>query len=101
MNNEIAIAPEQVEELLTLTYNFGTVTDIITARNIYKESIKQAGGVCSEWEFSCALGNILRIGYIMGQRAERRRTHTHTHRAALTSGGSAARTSERGLLRNE
>lgn len=76
MNNEIAIAPEQVEELLTLTYNFGTVTDIITARNIYKESIKQAGGVCSEWEFSCALGNILRIGYIMGQRAERRRTHT-------------------------
>ena len=98
MNNEIAIAPEQVEELLTLTYNFGTCTDIITARNIYGESIKQAGGVCSEWEFSRALGNILRIGYIMGQRAERCRTHTHT---ALTSGGSAARTSERGLLRNE
>ena len=96
MNNEIAIAPEQVEELLTLTYNFGTCTDIITARNIYKESIKQAGGVCTEWEFSCALGNILRIGYIMGQRAERCRTHT-----ALTSGGSAARTSERGLLRDE
>lgn len=81
MNNEIVIAPEQVEELLPLIMDFGTCTDIITARNIYMESIKQAGGVCSEWEFSCALGNILRIGYIMGQRAECRRTHTHTHTA--------------------
>ena len=84
MNNEIAIAPAQLEELLTLTHEFGTLGDIYTARDIYKASTKRTtGSEDARGAHLFALGDILRIGYIMGQRAERRRTHTHTHRANI------------------
>ena len=84
MYNEIIIEPEQLELMLDLVEEYGTAGDILTACTIYKAGAKraatQAGG---NWAHLAGLGEVLRIGYILGQRAERRRTHTHTHRSAL------------------
>ena len=91
MNNEITLDNEQTARLLNLTRDYSTVSDIITARDLYNASIEQSGGAANEWAHFTALGSLFRIGYILGQRAERARrsnthtathTHTHTHRAA-------------------
>ena len=100
MKREIVIDTEQLESLLALIDNYGTIGDIYTARDIYKASTERTGREDARGAHLAALGAVLRIGYIMGQRAERRR-HTHTHTAPrLSSPGLAARKSERGLLRN-
>lgn len=79
MTNKIIIDDEQTARLLSLAFNFGTISDIHTARGIYTASIQQNGGGINDWAHYRALSCILRIGYILGQRAERaRRSHTHT-----------------------
>ena len=98
MEREIVIDTEQLESLLALIDKHGTIGDFYTARDIYKASTKRSGRKDARGAHLVALGDILRIGYIMGQRAERRR-HTHTA-PRLSSPGLAARKSERGLLRN-
>ena len=79
MNNEITLDKEQTARLLNITRDYSTVSDIITARDLYNASIEQSGGAANEWARFTALGSLFRIGYILGQRAERaRRSHTHT-----------------------
>lgn len=85
MEREIVIDTEQLESLLALIDKHGTIGDFYTARDIFKaeSTALLRKGDNKEWAQSLALGAVLRIGYIMGQRAERRRhTHTHTPRRA-------------------
>lgn len=71
MYNEITLDPAQVAELITLAHKCNTLGDINTARDIYAAGTENGRGKPDIWTHSCALSYILRIGYIMGQRAER------------------------------
>lgn len=84
MNNPIKATPEELAELIELCGLYSTAGDMITADDVYTECIKQRAGRDYRWAHYCAVATILRVGYILGQRAERsRHTHTHTH----TQGG--------------
>lgn len=93
MYKEIVIEPEELEHLLSLSGDYGLAEDIRTACNIYRESVDQniKENTGDKWAHLASLANVLRVGYILGQRAERRRhTHTHTHGSAPLSGCSAS-----------
>lgn len=91
MYKEIVIEPEELERLLSLSGDYGLAEDIRTACNIYRESVDQntKENTGDRWAHLASLANVLRVGYILGQRAERRR-HTHTHGSAPLSGCSAS-----------
>lgn len=77
---EIKIDQEQLQTLLNSYCDRAGANDIETARVIFNSCFQQR---LSEWgaadiEFArcSALGAVLRVGYILGIRAERRHTRT-------------------------
>ena len=78
MNNTITIEPAELAPLLSLIGEYGTSGDIITAAHIYRESGKRTND--GDWAHLIGLANVLRVGYILGQRTERRR---HTRLSAF------------------
>ena len=75
MNNPIKATPEELAELIELCGLYSTAGDMTTADDVYTECIKQRAGRDYRWAHYCAVATILRVGYILGQRAERNR-HT-------------------------
>lgn len=71
--NEIKLNSEQINELLKHCNHCATLSDGNTALAIYSESVQSDNTGDSHWAHFCAVSSILRIGYIMGQRAERKR----------------------------
>lgn len=91
---EIKVEPEQITNLLNIYSECAGANDIETAVTIYNKCFEKR---LSEWgadniEFcrSSALGAVLRVGYILGLKAERRHTHTRqlqTNNNAAHNGG--------------
>lgn len=73
MNNQITITPEQLAELLNLAGKYGTISDIYAASAIYEEARNIKANRGEDWAHLTGLANVLRIGYILGQRTERKR----------------------------
>lgn len=75
MNNQIEVTPGEATELINLIGKYGTISDMYSADTIYEETrnIKANRGD-ERWAHLSGLANVLRIGYIMGQRAERERS---------------------------
>lgn len=74
MNNAITITPGEATELIKLIGKYGTTGDIYAANTIYSEVKRIKAGRGEDWAHLSGLANVLRIGYIMGQRAERERS---------------------------
>lgn len=73
MNNEITITSEQLAEMLNLIGKYGTIGDIYAASAIYEETRSRKAERDEYWAHLSGLANVLRIGYILGQRTERKR----------------------------
>ena len=71
--NEIKLNSEQIDELTKMCSHYAPITDGYTALAIYDERVHNDNTGDSRWAHFCAVSTILRIGYIMGQRAERER----------------------------
>lgn len=71
--NEIKLNSEQIDELLKQCNHCATLADGQIASAVYNESIQNDNTGDSRWAHFCAVSTILRIGYIMGQREERKR----------------------------
>ena len=74
MNNRIEVTPEEAAQLINLIGRYGTIGDIYAANTIYSEVKRIKAGRGEDWTHLSGLANVLRIGYIMGQRAERERS---------------------------
>lgn len=79
MNNEITVTSGEVTDLLNLINKFSIISDIYTAEIIYNENKNQKADRDKAWVHLSGLGSVLRIGYIMGQRAERKRRKERTN----------------------
>lgn len=71
--NEIKLNSEQIDELLKQCNHCATLADGQIASAVYNESVQRNNTGDNRWKHFCAVSTILRIGYIMGQRAERER----------------------------
>lgn len=71
--NEIKLNSEQIDELLKDCKHCPTLADGKTASIIYDNSIQIYDTSGNRWVHVLALAHVIRIGYIMGQRAERKR----------------------------
>lgn len=71
--NEIKLNSEQIDELTNLCSHYAPITDGQIASAVYNESVQRNNTDDNRWKHFCAVSSILRIGYIMGQRAERER----------------------------
>ena len=78
MNKKIDISKEQLESLVPLSGIFTGSDDIIIAREIYNAAFNASESNDTEFSHFSSLGVVLRIGYIMGVRAER--THRRKKR---------------------
>ena len=91
MKNTITIDPEQLQSLLSIYRDRAGANDIETTRVIFNSCFQQR---LSEWGAAdigfarcSALGAVLRVGYILGIRAERRHRQLQTDNNAAHYGG--------------
>lgn len=69
---KIEIGTNQIGELMELCSQYELLSDINTAGNIFKAfMIRYSVRESPDFSFESALGAILRIGFVMGQRTER------------------------------
>lgn len=74
MNNAITITPEEAAQLINLIGKYGIISDIYAANSIYEKTRSIKADREEKWVHLSGLANVLRIGYILGQRAERERS---------------------------
>ena len=71
---KIEIDKKQIGELMELCGNYELLSDMKTAAKIFKDfMIRYSVRESPDFSFESSLGAILRIGFVMGQRTERRR----------------------------
>lgn len=78
MKDPIKTTPEELAELLARCGRYCNYSDMETGRKLYNDYMEKfAVSGSPVFTFDGALGAILRIGYILGQRSERARKAAH------------------------